>query len=1087
LAKRISDLSKELGIPSKAIIQKCMDEGVPADKVKTHASVISAGLEASIRDWFNTTAESMTAVETREHVDVTKLRAAPTKKRHAGDHGSDQPGGHSTDHASSNTATAEPESRDAGHTPEQHGTAPTNGGASGTDAPARPTIKPSKPVEVLPPLGTIVQQAPPKAPPKPPTSAPTVAAQPVAPRPLAPIHTNPTSPVMAPGTLAQRGPITPPKPVAVSLTGMTHAAKPLLKPATEDSGLPPLGTVVQAAPIKAPPTPPASAIPHPPKPVSAAAAPVGPNQQRPPTAKVDAFGAIGAPANPGAAGGPGAPGAAPGQPYIGQSTVPAHLRGPQRPAPQNIPTRPKTVLPAGQALQKTKIELKGPTVVRVEAPEVMPERRGPRPGGSSGGSFGGPGQRAGRGIISSPGAAGTDDRGGARRNTRRKVGPGVGPVGPAGAPAKRKIRESTDELSTEGRTGFTEADVAAREERLARSSGYLKQRRREERARLDAQGRRVEDVSEGRVEIAEPFTIKDLSAATGVKAADIIKKLFMQGVMATVNSGIDSVKAQEIMIDFDIELIVTEDRSAEEQMTDELAARVRIDERPRPAVVTIMGHVDHGKTSLLDAIRNANVAAGEAGGITQKTSAFKVELEVGGETKQVVFIDTPGHEAFTEMRSRGANVTDVVVLVVGAPEGVMPQTIESINHAKAAEAQLVVALNKIDSPQATEGQIQKVYGQLAEHGLSPVAWGGTTEVIHTSALKKTGIKELLEILDLQSQVLELKADFGGPAAGRVIEASLTEGRGAVATILVQEGQLKVGDFIVAGRAFGRVRDITDDKAKRIKTAGPSTPVQVSGLDEVPAAGDAFFVTESLTKAEEAAQQRRDKDRAEQLHQPKVTLDSLFSQMKDADVKEILVVLKTDVQGSLDAIGPQVEKLSTSEVKVRVLHKAVGGITESDVVLGEASKAVVVGFNVIPSSKARQMAEAKGVEIRTYQVIYDILDDVKKAASGLLEPEIRQEIIGHAEVRKVFNVSKVGTIAGCYVTDGMVQRDALIRVTRNGVVIVNDRILEQLKRFKDDAKEVKANMECGMKIVGYDDIKDGDVLECYKKVEVKRTL
>jgi translation initiation factor IF-2 len=429
----------------------------------------------------------------------------------------------------------------------------------------------------------------------------------------------------------------------------------------------------------------------------------------------------------------------------------------------------------------------------------------------------------------------------------------------------------------------------------------------------------------------------------------------------------------------------------------------------------------------------------------------------------------------------------VIVLVVGAPEGVMPQTIESINHARAAGAQIVVALNKIDSPQATDAQVNKVLGQLAEQQLNPVEWGGQTEVIRTSATKKTGINELLEILDLQSDVLQLKADFAGPARGRVIESSVSEGRGAVATILIQEGELKVGDFIVAGRAFGRVRDLLDDTGARIKIAGPSTPVQVSGLDEVPAAGDAFFVTESLDKAEDAAQQRRDRDREASLHQPKVTLDSLFSQMKDAEIKEILVVLKADVQGSIDAISTQVEKLSTDEVKVRVLHKAVGGINESDVILAEASKAVIVGFNVIASAKARASADIKGVEVRTYQVIYDILDDVKKAASGMLEPEIRQDVLGHAEVRKVFNVSKVGTIAGCYVTDGIVQRDALIRVTRQGVVIVNDRVLEQLKRFKDDAKDVKANMECGMKIVGYDDIKEGDVLECYKKVEIKRTL
>jgi translation initiation factor IF-2 len=1074
LAKRISDISKELGVPSKAIIQKCLDEGVPAEKVKGHASTVSAGLEQSIRDWFSTAGDSMTAVETKEHVDVTKLRAAPAAKGHHKKHGSDHDDGHGAP-SGANTATAEhPVTPDDSPAPAAPPASP-----AGADGPGRPSIKPARPVEVLPPLGTIVQAAPPKPvapPPKP--VAPALPTSPIPTTPHAPATPIKPTPIAPPAPMATTGlfgsnraggsrqsrPSEPPKPVA-----------PAVPVKTPEPELPPLGTVVQAAPPRpvAPPPAPVSRAPV----AGGSAVPVRPGAAGP---------SVGGAVRPVGPGGPSAPGGPVGQGVgPGGSTVPPHLRGPQRPAQPNVPVRPKLVLPAGQALQKTKVELKGPTVVRIEAAEVLPERRGPRPGG--GGSFGGPGQRAGRGIISSgPGGAATDDRN-ARRNTRRKIGPGAGPAGPAGVPAKRKIRETSDELSTEGRTGFTEADVAAREERLARSSGYLKQRRREERARLDAQGRRVEDVSEGKVEIAEPFTIKDLSAATGVKAADIIKKLFMQGVMATVNSGIDSAKAQEIMIDFDIELVVIEAKTAEEEMTDELAARVRVDERPRAAVVTIMGHVDHGKTSLLDAIRNANVAAGEAGGITQKTSAFKVDLEVAGEKRQVVFIDTPGHEAFTEMRSRGANVTDVVVLVVGAPEGVMPQTVESINHAKAAEAQIVVALNKIDSPQATEGQVQKVYGQLAEQGLNPVAWGGTTEVIHTSALKKTGINELLEVLDLQSQVLELKADFGGPAAGRVIEASLTEGRGAVATILVQEGELNVGDFIVAGRAFGRVRDITDDKGKRIKTAGPSTPVQISGLDEVPAAGDAFFVTDSLVQAEDAAQQRRDSDRALQLHQPKVTLDSIFSQMKDADVKEILVVLKADVQGSIDAISTQVEKLSTAEVKVRVLHKAVGGITESDVVLAEASKAVVVGFNVIPSGKARQMADNKGVEIRTYQVIYDILDDVRKAASGLLEPEIRQEVLGHAEVRKVFNVSKVGTIAGCYVTDGLVQRDALIRVTRNGVIVVNDRVLEQLKRFKDDAKDVKANMECGMKIVGYDDIKEGDVLECYKKVEIKRTL
>jgi len=399
----------------------------------------------------------------------------------------------------------------------------------------------------------------------------------------------------------------------------------------------------------------------------------------------------------------------------------------------------------------------------------------------------------------------------------------------------------------------------------------------------------------------------------------------------------------------------------------------------------------------------------------------------------------------------------------------------------------VVALNKIDRPDATEAQIQKVLGRLAENDLNPVEWGGSVEVIKTSATTGAGIAELLETLDYQAQLLELKADFGGAAHGTVIEARTEEGRGAVANILVQQGKLKVGDYIVAGRAFGRIRDITDDRSRKIKEATPPTPVQISGIDEVPTAGDKFYVVDSLKKAQEAAEQRRHRERETELAQPKLTLDNMFAQMADADIKEIRVVIKAAEQGTLDVLKSQAEKVSTPEVKVRVLESAIGGITESNVLLAQASQAVIIGFNVIPSGKARSLAEQKGVEIRTYQVIYDIVDDLKKAAEGMLAPELRQEILGHAEVRKVFKVTKVGSIAGCYITDGIVQRDALIRVTRNGVVVENDRKLEQLKRVKDDAKEVRAGMECGMKIVGYDDIKEGDVLECYKQVEVKRTL
>jgi translation initiation factor IF-2 len=745
------------------------------------------------------------------------------------------------------------------------------------------------------------------------------------------------------------------------------------------------------------------------------------------------------------------------------------------------------VSPAGPKLEtRAPVKLSGPKVVRVEAPDQV---EAPRPRRSASAGSGGPGRSA----------TGTDDD---RRGHSPRRGPGGAPgAGPgagagagagtkrstgAGVPDRRRGRSGQDWIgSTQGI--FSEQDLIEREARLARAGGFVKKHKQD--LQKGPAGGRAETAAEvgGKVRISAPFTIKDLSAATGVKAADIVKKLFLQGIMTTVNAGIDVVKAQEIMMDFEIELEVTEARTAEETVSDQFKTRERVDEKPRGPVVTILGHVDHGKTSLLDKIRNANVAAGEAGGITQRTSAFRVAIEVAGEKKEVVFLDTPGHEAFTSMRSRGANMTDVVVLVVSAPEGVMPQTIESINHAKAAKVPIVVALNKIDRPDATDAQIQRTLGQLSEAGLNPVEWGGDTEVVRTSAVTGLGIKELLEALDYQAQLKELKADFGGPARGTVIEAKMEEGRGAVANLLVQEGTIKVGDFVVAGRAFGRVRDMSDDRGQRTKSALPPMPVQISGIDEVPDAGDHFYIVDSLKKAQEAAEQRRMRERQVQLAQPKLTLDTMFAQIADSDTKEIKVVLKAAEQGTVDVLKNECEKVKSNEVRVRVLHAAIGGITESDVLLADASKAIIIGFNVIPSGKARTLAEQKGVEIRTYQVIYDITDDLKKAAEGLLAPELRQEILGHAEVRAVFKITKVGSIAGCYITDGVVQRDALIRVTRNGVVVENDRKLAQLKRVKDDAKEVRAGMECGMKIDGYDDIKEGDVLECYKQVEVKRTL
>ena len=760
----------------------------------------------------------------------------------------------------------------------------------------------------------------------------------------------------------------------------------------------------------------------------------------------------------------------------------------------NVPRRPKVIAPQGRQLErKAPVKLSGPKVIRVEAPDpVEPPRRRSPPGGGGGGGGGFPRSPGGRGVESMP--SGVDDR---SRAPRRGGGVGAGPGG--GAPNRRRKTEGggQGDRNKRGRFSrdrefvgpgkFSDADLAEREARLQRSGGYLKQRRQQMRRQQQGERGATGPQTDGKVQIAAPFTIKDLSSATGIKGAEIVKRLFMQGVMATINSGIEPEKAQEVMMDFEIELEVIQRETAEELVEKQAETRERIDERSRGPVVTILGHVDHGKTSLLDRIRSANVADGEAGGITQATSAFRVPVNVGDEEKFIVFIDTPGHEAFTEMRSRGATITDIVVLVVAADDGVMPQTIESISHAKAAGVPIVVALNKMDKAEATDANIQRILGQLAEHDLNPVDWGGETEVVRTSATKDEGIQELLEILDLQSEVLELKSDFGGKAQGSVIEARMEVGRGTVANVLVQEGELKVGDFIVAGRGFGRVRDITDDRGVKIKNAPPPMPVQISGLDEVPSAGDKFYVVDSLKKAQEAAEQRRDREREQQLARPKVTLDSMFSQMAENQKKEILVVVKADVQGSIDVLRNEIEKIASDEVRARVLHTAVGGISESDVILAEASGAVVVGFNVIPTGKARQQAESKGVEIRAYRVIYDLVEDLTKAVEGLLTPDLREEVLGHADVRQVFKVSKVGAIAGCYVTDGQVQRDAYIRVTRDGVVVEHDRKLEQLKRFKDDAKEVRANMECGMKIEHYDDIKEGDVLECYKKIEVKRTL
>ena len=737
----------------------------------------------------------------------------------------------------------------------------------------------------------------------------------------------------------------------------------------------------------------------------------------------------------------------------------------------NVPSRPSVVGPVGPQLgPREKTRLSGPQVIRVEQADNLPT---PPPMRRTGPGVGGPGTMGPGGRTGRPG---TGTGAGGRPEVRGRGGIGSSRTGRAGDSA---------------RTGFGAQDLRDRQARLDGSSGFMRTHRqpvgRGGGGSMSMGGGQRAERRPGEVQqihVAEPLTIKELSAATGVKATEIIKKLFLGGTMATINSAIDREKAIELMMDFDIDLIVEEAKSAAEIIEERFKDREKLDERRRAPIVTILGHVDHGKTSLLDRIRSTNIAAGEAGGITQSTRAFTVPVKAGDVDRVVTFIDTPGHEAFTHMRARGAKVTDIVVLVVSAVDGVMPQTIESINHAKAAGVPIVVAMNKIDRPDATEATIRRTLGQLAEHELNPTEWGGTTEVIKTSATRGDGIQELLEILDYQAELLELKADFKGNARGTVLEASVEEGRGPVARVLIQEGCLKKGDFIVIGRGYGRVRDIVNDKGERVTEALPSTPVAISGIDELPDAGDKAFVVASLRAAEEAAEERRRIDRERELAAPKITLDNIFKHLEKQGKKELALVVKADVQGSVEALKGMLAKLPAEEVTISVKSASAGGINEGDVTLASATNAIIVGFNVTSSSKARQMAETKGVEIRMYEVIYDLIDDVMKAAKGMLAPELKLEVLGHAEVRQVFKISKVGAIAGCYVTDGVVERNAQIRVTRNGIVVEKDRRLEQLKRFKDDAKEVRSGNECGMKIVGYDDIQVGDVLECYKSVVVR---
>jgi translation initiation factor IF-2 len=573
------------------------------------------------------------------------------------------------------------------------------------------------------------------------------------------------------------------------------------------------------------------------------------------------------------------------------------------------------------------------------------------------------------------------------------------------------------------------------------------------------------------VTITEGITIRELAEKLDVRAKELLKTLLDRGVFASINQALDVPTATTLAEAFSGVVSVV---SFEEEMVLEVAKEeTKENLKPRPPVVTVMGHVDHGKTSLLDAIRSEDVAGGEAGGITQHIGAYKVQVN----NRSVVFIDTPGHEAFTRMRARGAKVTDIVVLVVAADDGVMPQTKEAIDHAKAANVAIVVAINKIDKPEA---QPERVKRQLADNGLLPAEWGGDTEFVEVSAKQKKGIEKLLETLLLVADLRELRANPDAPATGTVLESRVDKGRGPVATILVQNGTLQPSDFFICGAVFGKVRAMFDDHGRTVKDAPPSTPVEVLGLQGVPEAGDNFQVTDEA-KARHIVEYRQGKQRDAAMARTsgaRITLDQLHEQLKSGDVKELGIVIKADVQGSVEVLSEMLPKLSTDQVKLKIIGSGVGAVTENDILLASASGAIVIAFGVRPDRKALELAQQEHVDVRTHTIIYEVSDEIKKAMEGLLEPVIQETYVGRAEVRNTFRVKGAGTVAGCYVVDGVLKRDAQVRVVRDGAIIYTSK-LSSLKRFKDDASEVRTGFECGAGIANFNDVKVGDILECFQ--------
>jgi len=732
-------------------------------------------------------------------------------------------------------------------------------------------------------------------------------------------------------------------------------------------------------------------------------------------------------------------------------------------------TKPEPILPAGPILEKPKpAKLSGPTVIRVEAPEPLrrPKPR-PRP------RFDAP--------VTEPLMYSKDENQGQALDAGKDKKRFLKGQKDRTHGRRRQDEEAEPTKKSRFRSKWRQRDIEERQARLNAAGGEGLRSRPARTIATKAKRDAAVRARPQKAVVYEPITVKDLSAALAVKSSNIVSKLMEHQIMATANQIISNDIAELIALEFDMELIIEYKKSIEEQIREEFEKRERKYLKKRAVVAAMLGHVDHGKTSLLDKIRSTRVAAGEAGGITQHIGASQVSWD----TKTVTFIDTPGHEAFTAMRARGANMTDVVVLTVAADDGVMPQTVEAIAHSKAAGVPIIVALNKIDLPGC---DINRIYSQLAEHDLTPTEWGGNTELVKTSAVTGEGIDDLLECLDYVAELLELKADDTIPATGWVVEAKLSPQQGPVATLLIKEGQLSKGDIILAGCAYSRVKMLRNSYGKSIKTATSSMPVEVMGLSDVPQAGDRFYCLADINRAKAAAEENKTLSRETSLaERTQVTLDNLFSQIEAGNAKELNIIIRADVQGSVDVLTKYLSDLSTNEVKVNILHAAPGGITEGDVLLAEASNAIIIGFNVVADEYGAKLAEAKGIEIRLYNIIYRITEDLEKSMVGLLEPEETEKSLGRTTVRATFKVSRIGTVAGCYVSSGIVNKNAKVRLIRDNIVLRDGLNIESLKHFKDDVREVKTGLECGIKIEGFDDVKVDDILDFYEIVEVARTL